>query len=739
MDVLLHSHTDSSGEGGLTAGDHLVNRNLITDYEAQFISGEITASLPINQWRGLNQQLNEQIFNLYKSDVEIASLIPNISDVAYNSVTWNDDTDGATKNVLRDKFESLSGVFQPLDTTLTNLASQNWVLNSMPVGSGSDTVVQLALGLNTFPARSSSGNVAAKSITDFGLSLLDDASNSIARNTLGLGSMAIQNADAVAITGGTGLFENNYGLGVKALSGLGGWEGMYFQNFDFLTLGDITLELFLGGQTRHIDLLGPLEVTAAGASVEGTNTGDVTLSGENYLSISGQVITVGSVNLSGTHVTGTLPVTKLGGTKAQFNTANTDGDFVFTSDIGSTVQAFDSELSSLAGLSVTQGDTIYASASNVYSKLAKDANATRYMSNQGTSNNPSWNQVNLANGVTGDLPFANLTQIAGLSILGVTGNVLADVAAITAGSDGQVLRRSGTTLAFGAIDLSLSAAVSNILTSVNGGTGNGFTKFSGPATSEKTFTLPNSNATLHYDGGPLGTPSSGTMTNVTGLPIATGLSGLGGADRILYSTSATAGATSSIFTFNGTRFGVGIGTSTLNERMAVSAVSGVTWATAFTTNDFNGGTGAGSGFFIGFGAASGNTYTKFQAVSAGFGANNDLVFQVNGGNVKIGGSATRATTDGSGMLRLFNGTAPAGTLTNGADLYCSSGEMRVMDSAGNSTLISPHDTNTNEWIYWSKNTRTGKVLRIDMERIMRRLNDAFGGGYITESYEFSFA
>lgn len=35
-----------------------------------------------------------------------------------------------------------------------------------------------------------------------------------------------------------------------------------------------------------------------------------------------------------------------------------------------------------------------------------------------------------------------------------------------------------------------------ILTSVSGGTGNGFTKFSGPATAERTFTLPNASSTI---------------------------------------------------------------------------------------------------------------------------------------------------------------------------------------------------------------------------------------------------
>src|SRR5262249_48167605 len=58
----------------------------------------------------------------------------------------------------------------------------------------------------------------------------------------------------------------------------------------------------------------------------------------------------------------------------------------------------------------TQGDLLYASASNTLSKLAKDTNATRYLSNTGTSNNPAWAQVNLANGVTGNLPVTNLNS-----------------------------------------------------------------------------------------------------------------------------------------------------------------------------------------------------------------------------------------------------------------------------------------------------------------------------------------
>jgi hypothetical protein len=75
--------------------------------------------------------------------------------------------------------------------------------------------------------------------------------------------------------------------------------------------------------------------------------------------------------------------------------------------------------------------------------------------------------IDLTTDVTGDLPFASLAQGSALSVLGVTGNATADNASIAAVTDHQVMRRSGTAVAFGAVNLAQSAAVTGTLPAAN--------------------------------------------------------------------------------------------------------------------------------------------------------------------------------------------------------------------------------------------------------------------------------
>lgn len=87
---------------------------------------------------------------------------------------------------------------------------------------------------------------------------------------------------------------------------------------------------------------------------------------------------------------------------------------------------------------VAQGDILYADASNSIVALAKNASATRYLSNTGTSNNPAWAQVDLTNGVTGTLPIANggTGSIAGAWLLSGT-STLGGVTTITSNTANQ--------------------------------------------------------------------------------------------------------------------------------------------------------------------------------------------------------------------------------------------------------------------------------------------------------------
>ena len=57
------------------------------------------------------------------------------------------------------------------------------------------------------------------------------------------------------------------------------------------------------------------------------------------------------------------------------------------------------------------------------------------------------------------------------------------------------------------------------------------------------------------------------------------------------------------------------------------------------------------------------------------------------------------------------------------------GEVFVLDAADNETKISPHNDN-GEWEYYSRNSRTGKTVRINMEAMIRDLENFTGNKYI---------
>ena len=220
------------------------------------------------------------------------------------------------------------------------------------------------------------------------------------------------------------------------------------------------------------------------------------------------------------------------------------------------------------------------------------------------------------------------------------------------------------------------------------------------------------NATAGTDyvapGGALGTPSSGTLTNctfptlnqnttgtatnVTGT-VAVANGGTGTATAFTAGSVVFAGASGTYSQDNANLFWddtnnrLGIGTNSPSFKLNVVSATDTTFAVfAGTARAVRIATTATTASIEGVDQTGVASYQPLQ-----FGGST-LNFSISGStkatldsnsNFLVGGTAVRATTAGAAHLDLFNGTAPAGTLTNGISLYSSSGDFNFMDASGN--------------------------------------------------------
>ena len=120
-----------------------------------------------------------------------------------------------------------------------------------------------------------------------------------------------------------------------------------------------------------------------------------------------------------------------------------------------------------------------------------------------------------------------------------------------------------------------------------------------------------------------------------------------------------------------------------------------------------------------------------------------LYGDLTGSDQNIGINTVGFDGTAAGVLAIANGVAPAAGTADQSYIYAkdvtASSEMHVMDEAGNETQISPHDPETGNWIYYSKNVETGRVLRIEMEDLIfdiaAEMSQKTGKEYVHEYFE----
>lgn len=167
------------------------------------------------------------------------------------------------------KWASLSSVYQPLDATLTALAA---------VTVSSDQLIY-ATAADTF---------TTTSFTSFGRSLVDDVDAAAARTTIGLGTIATQNANAVTITGGsltdvtvgTGTYSSpvNQAILIKARKSTAGT----------ITKGQIVY--IVGSSGSHMTVeLARADVEATSAYTIGVAATDITNTSDGFIMQQGRL------------------------------------------------------------------------------------------------------------------------------------------------------------------------------------------------------------------------------------------------------------------------------------------------------------------------------------------------------------------------------------------------------------------------------------------------------------------